>query len=150
MVGKLVVKVVIMVVIMVGMSNYVLYIMTGKTPFSTTSLEGASLPSIPTLPPGKETAYKWTDAQGVVHYSSEPPPEQMADLKKMIVDPNVNLVQGAKPTPKPTPEQNDPQAESAPSLYNPQSVQKLVEDARNVEKLLNDRAKAQEDIINSH
>jgi len=86
-----------MVGVMVGISNYVLYIMTGKSPFSKIPQISLSAPSGDdikrTLSGGKETVYKWTDANGKVHYSSEAPAD-IESAQKMEVDPNVNLIEG--------------------------------------------------------
>ena len=147
---KMIFKMVVMLVVVVGVSNYALYIMTGKTPFSTNSLKmpDLSAPSVNSLVNGgKTTAYKWTDENGVVHYSSEPPPEQQ-QVEVLEVDPNVNLVQGIQK------KEEIPGPGSQPSLdlpggnvYSPENVQKLIQDAKDVQKKLNERYQEQEKIV---
>ncbi|WP_221628264.1 DUF4124 domain-containing protein [Teredinibacter franksiae] len=142
--GKLVIKVVVMMGLMLGISNYMFYIMTGKSPFfdGSTSLSAPSLSDFtPSLPVGKDTAYKWTDEKGVVHYSSEPPPDVTQQVKKLEVDPNTNLVQGLEAKPV-VPEANEqPVANTAPMV--PGGAQQLLKDAKNVQKLLDDRYEQQ-------
>lgn len=145
---KLVVKIIIMIVVMLGVSNYVLYIMTGKTPFTSDSLP--SLDTVkdltPAIPAGKDTAYKWVDEKGVVHFSTEPPPEEQ-QAERLEVDPNVNVIKSVKPR-----EQESPETAPAPELqspYTPEGAKKLIDDARNVQKLLDDRYEKQKEIIDS-
>lgn len=148
--AKMIFKMVVMLVVVVGVSNYALYIMTGKTPFSANDLKmpDISAPSVDSLVNGgKTTAYKWTDENGVVHYSSEPPPEKQ-QVEVLEVDPNVNLVQGIQK------KEEVPGPGSQPSLdlpsgnvYSPENVQKLIQDAKDVQQKLNERYKEQEKIV---
>lgn len=134
-------------VLALGASNYMMYIMTGKLPFSTESLPSFSSPSLPTFAEGKTTAYKWTDANGVVHYSSEPPPNPAESAVKMEVDPNVNLIQGIKEEPTIAGETDTPQGpDFSGNIYSPEKVKKLVDDAKAVQQQMNERTKSLEGI----
>nr|WP_252738328.1 DUF4124 domain-containing protein [Saccharophagus degradans] len=140
-------KCVVVVVLALGASNYMMYIMTGKLPFSTESLPSFSSPSLPTFAEGKTTAYKWTDANGVVHYSSEPPPNPADAAVKMEVDPNVNLIQGIKEEPTIAGEADTPQGpDFSGNIYSPEKVKKLVDDAKAVQQQMNERTKSLEGI----
>nr|WP_306663329.1 DUF4124 domain-containing protein [Saccharophagus degradans] len=140
-------KCVVVVVLALGASNYMMYIMTGKLPFSTESLPSFSSPSLPTFAEGKTTAYKWTDANGVVHYSSEPPPNPADAAVKMEVDPNVNLIQGIKEEPTIAGEADIPQGpDFSGNIYSPEKVKKLVDDAKAVQQQMNERTKSLEGI----
>lgn len=144
---KLIFKCVVVVVLALGASNYMMYIMTGKLPFSTESLPSFSSPSLPTFAEGKTTAYKWTDANGVVHYSSEPPPNPADAAVKMEVDPNVNLIQGIKEKPTIAGETDTPQGpDFSGNIYSPEKVKKLVDDAKAVQQQMNERTKSLEGI----
>ncbi|MBU2984241.1 DUF4124 domain-containing protein [Saccharophagus degradans] len=144
---KLIFKCVVVVVLALGASNYMMYIMTGKLPFSTESLPSFSSPSLPTFAEGKTTAYKWTDANGVVHYSSEPPPNPADAAVKMEVDPNVNLIQGIKEEPTIAGEADTPQGpDFSGNIYSPEKVKKLVDDAKAVQQQMNERTKSLEGI----
>ena len=148
--AKMIFKMVVMLAVVVGVSNYALYIMTGKTPFSANDLKmpDISAPNVDSLVNGgKTTAYKWTDENGVVHYSSEPPPEQQ-QVEVLEVDPNVNLVQGVQK------KEEVPGPGSQPALdlpggnvYSPKNVQKLIQDAKDVQQKLNERYQEQEKIV---
>lgn len=145
---KLVIKCLLMVGIMVGISNYALYIMTGKMPFDSAPKISFSAPSQHDLrrglSGGKETVYKWTDAQGKIHYSSEPPQNQSL-AKKLEINPDANLIQGLAPQTSQKPEPKPAQPASVPggvNAYNPAAVKKLVDDAKNVQNLLNERNEA--------
>ena len=144
---KLIIKSLLMVGIMVGVSNYALYVMTGKSPFNSPpsiSLEMPNKQDIQRgLSGGKETVYKWTDAQGKTHYSSSPPKDQPL-AKKLEINPDVNLIQGVQSNTEKH-ETAPAQNQSAPitrNVYHPESVKKLMDDAKNVQKLLNERNEA--------
>ena len=145
---KLAIKVVFVVLILFGLSNYGLYLTTGKTPFSNFSspLPNASLQDLkPELPKGNDTAYKWTDEKGVVHYSSEPPPD-LAKAEKLDVDPDTNLIQGVEAPVAPV----QTATNQAPTLTNPYSaegIQQTLDKARNVQKILDERHKEQKKLM---
>lgn len=163
---KLIFKCVSMVLIFVGISNYMMYLMTGKSPFAgmklpSLSFDSASLgvatDSLKGLSPvgGKDTIYKWVDEHGVTQYTSEPPPETVA-MTQLELDENTNVIQGLKmpEAEAPTNSQNaqNPPAQLAlpdGNLYSPEKIKKVIDDAKNVQKLLNDRVKQQDDALNS-
>ncbi len=162
MVTKLIIKIVIMLVIVTGMSNYVMYIMTGKTPFSSIdfSLPNFSFSSlksevgeitgdigatVPGVPSDNQTVYKWVDANGVTQYTSEPPPAGQ-EFTSLNLDPNTNIVQGLKPkTPEAAPEKPAADMPQAPMM--PSNAKQLIEDAKNVQNLLNERFEKQEEAL---
>ena len=147
----LIFKAVLMIGIMVGISNYLMYLSTGKSPFSFDSLSfgkpsvDASASKLKNLmPAGKDQAYKWTDENGTVHYSSEPPSHhQKAEL--IEVNPDTNLVQGLRIETEQGSESKAP-VNSAPqrqlpqgSIYNPETIKTLMDDAKGVQETLNKR-----------
>lgn len=152
---KLIIKSVIMVVLMIGFSNYMLYIMTGKSPFAETGLSmpkfSVNAPKINNMNPLADgnTVYKWVDENGVTQYSSEPPPANIAK-QTLELDPNTNIVQGLRPEDE---EEETPHAgPSEPILpqgpiYSPENVKKLIDDAKNVQNLLNERYQKQEEML---
>jgi len=153
--------------IFVGISNYMLYIMTGKSPFANFKLPNLSFEKKDlskninkALNSGKQQAYKWTDSNGVVHYSSEPPAHlattediQQAKARKQLetlqIDPNTNLIQGTEPK-EDKEERVEPTSQPLQNVYSPGGAQKLMEDAKNVEKLLNDRFEQQKKAIEQY
>lgn len=146
--GKLIFKVVVMLLIMIGAANYGVYIMTGKSPFADFSWSKVkiSAPDVGSvLPAGKEKVYKW-EKDGVIVYSSEPPPESQAS-EMIEVDPNVNIVQATK-IEEPKAEQPDntvgmPQG----PIYSPDQVKKIIDDAREVKDMMDERAAEQDKIL---
>ncbi|WP_175574297.1 DUF4124 domain-containing protein [Teredinibacter haidensis] len=152
MAAKLLIKLVMTLLIVVGVSNYMFYLMTGKAPFGLMDAE-ISTPSLsglkPKFPSAKDTAYKWTDENGVVHYGSEAPAHMQDQAEKMVVDPDTNMVQGLKPG-STTPTVSDAPISNQPvisSPYNAEGVKKLLDDARDVQRKLNDRHEQQRKII---
>lgn len=144
---KLIFKVCLMLGLMLGISNYMMYIMTGKTPFSSPKdLLPDFSPTLTKMTPklSKETVYKWTDDKGRVHYSSDPIHNQ-ANVEKMQVDPNLNVMDSVeipKNSDRSKPNINLPEG----NIYTPDKIQQLVKDAKNVQNLMDDRAKQFEGI----
>ncbi len=145
---KLIIKSILMICVFMGISQYFVYIMTGKSPldgFKTPDLSFGSDDIKNAVTGGKQTVYKWVDENGVTQYTAEPPPEQAVTAVEL--DPNMNIVKGVE-----MPE--DEKEKSAPKvtlpegpIYSPKSVKKLMDDAQNVEKLLDDRFKEQEKVL---
>lgn len=149
---KFALKIILMLVVVVGLSNYGLYLMTGQTPFSRWKLPEFKTPEFSTANPlgnKKEKAWKWVDENGVTHYSSEAPP-QTQQAQEIEVDPNTNLIQGMEP-----PEKKEEETASTTitpvegPIYDPKNIQKLMENARKVEQVLQERHEQQEEILNN-
>jgi hypothetical protein len=147
----------------------------GKTlmSFSDFSLQDISLPdiSIPdmsdllnsrkllpsnTRSDGKDIFYRWNDAQGNVHFTTEPPPDGIEYTVKGY-DPKANVIQPVKIPTEPDPLESAPNATdsgtdgstpSVDSAYNPGNVKKLINDTKNIEKILNQRYENQNSAIN--
>lgn len=149
--GKLLAKIAMMLFIMLGISNYGYYLMTGNSPFSGFKLPDFSTPDLSDITPlstGKDTAYKWTDEHGVTHYSNEAPPVELA-AEVIEVDPNVNVIQSVEVPKKEVEKEPSVITPIEGPLYKPENIKKLIDDAKNVEKVLQERHEQQEEIINS-
>ncbi len=94
------------------------------------------------------TVYKWQDAGGEWHFSNTPPPKGVASqVQTYRADTNVIQAprQQQKPiatTPSPPPVSNAPPTEPAPGipgLPSPAKAKKLLDDARAVQDLNNNR-----------
>ncbi|VUD51878.1 hypothetical protein TDB9533_01518 [Thalassocella blandensis] len=140
---------------------YAIYLTTGKNPLATFK---QALPEISiqenlnslsekvTLPNSsdigeKQTVFKWTDKNGVIQYTSEAPPEGTI-VSTLELDPNTNIVQSIQiPTrEEPTP----PAQEDTPNAnFIPANTEKLIDEAKNVQKLLNERTEQQQQIIDN-
>lgn len=156
---KLIFKCVVMLIVVVGASNYMLYITTGASPFSgfswskwrdkVPSLNTASIESLSPVS-GTQTVYKWVDANGVTQYSTEAPPETTV-AQTLELDPNTNIVQSVK-----LPEEAAEESKSTPQvalpegpIYSPDNVKQLMDNAKNVQKLLNERHNNQQKALDS-
>ena len=96
---------------------------------------------------GKDVFYKWHDGDGNLHFTTEPPPEGVAYTLKGF-DPDTNVIEavdpepvaaetGADPAPQPQAQARDPGDIGNP--YSKESIEKLFDDAKNIEKMLNER-----------
>lgn len=116
--------------------------------FSTPSVSGSNKID------GKDVFYKWHDSDGNVQFTTEPPPEGIEYTTKGY-DPNTNVIQAVKLPEQESgkvPESGKSKDETEPSLtgspYNPEKIEKLMEDAKNIEKLLNQRFQDQDAALN--
>lgn len=143
-------KIALMIFVMLGISNYGFYLMTGKAPL----LSGFKFPDfsktdLNPLSSAPETAYKWVDENGRTHYSNEVPAQSQPAIEVIKVDPNTNIIQAVE-----LPEEAEEGETTVITpvegpLYKPENIQKLINDAKNVEKVLQERHKKQEEIINN-
>jgi hypothetical protein len=134
--------------------------------FSEISLPDFSMPDLPKISDAKTTApldedlsgkdifYKWYDSDGNIQFTSEPPPDGIQYTLKGF-DPDTNVIQAVNVPPKesatdestPTQEKSgDPEEIGNP--YSQDSIKKLFEDTKNIEKLLKQRLQDQTSQIN--
>lgn len=137
--------------------------------FSSLKMPDLGLPDMPELPSlpnsesvgniagigdGETIIYQWKDSSGNIQFTNSPPPQGVEYTVKGY-DPDANVIQSVKfpdeqIDAEETPGQEDKlptDAEGVASVYSPERVNKLIDDAKNVEKLLNDRLKQQNAII---
>ncbi len=140
--------------------------------FSDLSLPDISMPklSMPDLPgfssskevipasdddlSGKDIFYKWYDNEGNIQFTSEPPADGIEYTLKGF-DPNANVIQSVKLSPSKSKADDStadqikaPGPEDGVNPYSGDSIKKLFEDTRNIEKLLNQRFQDQESALN--
>lgn len=160
----LIVKVLMLAVVMVGMLNYALYLKTGQSPLSNiqwgvpevklpeVKMPDISLPDFTKSEGDVVTVYKWVDDQGVINYSQEQP-VRVGQFDIIAVDPNTNLVQGDSiPEPEVAPPQKEevvqqPKLPAMDLLPSPDRVQKLMQDAQNIQNQMNDRTRQLEQAL---
>jgi hypothetical protein len=116
----------------------------------------AKLPKLPGADSSnQDLVYQWRDADGNLNFTSQPPPEGIEYTVKGY-DPRTNLIQSVQLEEEPKASESDSeQNDEAPvkgtsdigNPYSPDKIEKLFNDAKNVEKLLNDRMKQQEAMI---
>lgn len=95
--------------------------------------------------------YQWRDEKGDLHFTNSPPPEGIEYTAKGY-DPNANLIQSIdikhdEPDPKVATDTQIGAPAKIGNPYSPEKVEKLFNDARNVQKLLDERIKQQEAIL---
>ena len=88
----------------------------------------------------KVEVYKWRDKNGVMQFSNTPPPSD-SNVEKVVLDPNSNLMQAVKIPVKEEPKevvQTQPQ-----TPYSQKAMKKVMDDVKNVEKLMQQRQEKQ-------
>ena len=117
-------------------------------------LPNAKLPDIGKgTPSNNQSFYKWTDAEGNVHYSDKPPQQQVKS-ETVTVNPDTNVlapVEVPKPQPKPSvPAQSAKDSEhlknGMPNPYSPTEVKKLINDAKQLQQQAKERLKKMEQL----
>lgn len=93
----------------------------------------------------KVQVYKWRDENGVMQFSNTPPPAGGA-AERVVLDPNSNLMQAVK-----IPEQEQeikPEVEAeSPNPYSVKGMKKVMDDARGVEQMLQQRHEGQQQML---
>jgi len=114
---------------------------------------------LPTVGGGsrEDIFYRWNDAKGNVHFTTEPPPDGIEYSVKGY-NPDANVIKAVKlpdePVAEPSASVADPASADKSSAkdignpYNKNSVQKLFDDTNNIEQLLNQRLSNQNSAIN--
>ncbi len=149
----LIFKSLLLIAIAIGVANYVVYLNTGRGFIDEVpKLDLSSyLPNknsvekaMPRLPSGEEQVYKWVDDNGRVHYSTN---KAEADVGSQAVDVDSTLTLVESQTP-PIRLDNQPGSSSKPSselkpsdVYDLDAVEKLIEDARAVQDLVDERTR---------
>lgn len=135
----------------------------GRPLMSLTDLKmpDVDVPAISDEVPGssvtEDVIYQWKDADGNLHFTTAPPPEGVEYTERSF-DPNANVIQAVKP--KAASEvanggDAEVSSESAEGIeegkignpYTPEKIEKLVKDAKDVQKKLNERYQKQQEIL---
>ena len=100
-----------------------------------------------------DVIYNWTDDEGNIQFSNSPPPTGVEYTVKDY-DPNLNVIQAVEVTVDEPEEELNSESEKPitgtgdiGNPYSPEKIEKLFEDTKNIEKLLNQRIKNQEAIL---
>ena len=99
---------------------------------------------------GKDVFYQWHDSAGDVQFTTEPPAEGIPYTVKGY-DPNTNVIQSVK-LPEEKPKDVSPKTVGNDGKignpYEQENIKKLIEDAQNIEEMLGQRFKQQEELLN--
>lgn len=93
---------------------------------------------------GTTKVYKWRDSSGNWHLSDQPIPEAAGRDKLMHVDPDTNLIEGSEPIAVEVEQSRADGVSNAvplPMTVSPGQATKLLDDAKAVQGLMDDRAK---------
>jgi hypothetical protein len=93
----------------------------------------------------KVQVYKWRDEKGVMQFSNTPPADGSA-AEQVVLKPNSNVVQAVK-----LPEKETATAavnSETPNPYSIKGMKKVMDDARGVEQLLQNRHEQQQKMLN--
>ena len=133
--------------------------------FSSLSLPNFGVPDMPSISSSSSALapaingnkvdkfYKWYDAGGSLQFTTEPPPDGI-DYTVKEFDPDTNLIQAVSlPVEEEVKETSDASSAKEPALeigspYNPDDIKKLLEDAQNIEKKLQQRFEDQKSALN--
>lgn len=157
---KFLYKIILILVMLFGIRMYANYMMTGKTPELQVNKPALPEVSISKLtnslsnkvdsvkdkftPKAKKQEtylYKWRDEKGVIHYTSEKPAAQITNLESIKIDNQTNVVPAVSDNSsktEPAQQQNTPVSSGMPAnIYSPEGIKQLVDQAKNVQNLMN-------------
>ena len=132
--------------------------------FGNLKMPGFSMPDLPKISGSKNvdtvnngspnSIYEWKDAEGNLQFSNSPPAEGI-EYSVREYDPNTNVIQSIElPAEETEASGTEPQTNQKiissgdpGDVYSPDRVKKLIDDAKNIENILNDRLKKQQATI---
>ena len=94
----------------------------------------------------KVRVYKWRDENGVIQFSNEPPLSSSIDSEQIMLDPNSNVIQAVKVAEKEEEVKPVVKTESA-NPYSVNGMKKVVDDAKDVEEVLQRRHAEQQKMM---
>lgn len=169
---KFLFKISLVVLILFGLGNYANYLITGKAPDIS-----INKPTLPSINISKLTdslsdkfksnneeeqnavkntyLYKWRDAKGVIHYTSEKPSGEIENLESIKLSNKTNIVPAVSESEAihENATQQLPKSTSTdfPSnIYSPEGVKDLIDQAKDVQNLMNEQFTQQENSINGN
>lgn len=156
---KIILKALIAVVVVIGLINYVSYLKTGKSilnfnkiPVPEISFDASDIkqfvPSISKSKAEQGDLYKWVDSNGVTQYTQKPPAEHIK-FDIISVNPKANILPEVQ-TPADENSTDSKREQFTGLSKTPNNIEQLIEDAKNVQEVLGNRAAQQEKEINSH
>jgi hypothetical protein len=168
---RLALKAVMLTIVIFGAVNYMSYLQTGSSLLpiwaekTMAKIAHAKVVAIQALnsvnareaqDSEAEVIYKWTDADGVLQYTNVPP-SQGINAEIVQVDSNTNLIPAvtasqseAEAVPLvtvPAVAEKLPAGPDQPFPYTPEQVKKTMDDARNVQQMMNEKLEKQQQVL---
>ena len=166
---KFFLKLIFIIVLIFGFSNYANYMITGETPEiikKTSSLTELNISTInksitnklnsrkektKTEPETKTTyLYKWRDDKGVMHYTSEKPIGEIKSLESIKLSNNTNVITTNKNNEATASEKKSTQSVSTDlptNIYSPEGIKQLFDKAKNIQNIMDENLSHQEAAI---
>jgi hypothetical protein len=155
---KFVLKILLVSAILIGIGFYVNYLLTGNS--LNLALQNPSMPNLNISKisesvanifdlngeesPDTKYLYKWRDAKGIIHYTSEKPAAGTT-VEKIELSNETNIVPAASTT---ITNQNEPHTqlqqtvdsgEHGVNIRSPQSIEQLFDQANDIKNLINEQ-----------
>ena len=154
---RIIIKLFVVVFVAVGLSGYAAYLRTGQLPWhflKAPELPQVSLPDSVKPSTKSDTVYKWRDENGVWQYTSTPPAG--GEAEKMVINRDQNIIAAVK-SPQAEPETTlksgeEPSGvgnEDTPALYSPEGIKSVMDQAKQVQQQMNERASQEKKILDS-
>ena len=163
---KFLFKIILVILILFGLGSYTNYLLTGKAPDIV--INKPTLPDIKmsnlteTLsdkfsvikekkPAANTYLYKWRDTKGVMHYTSEKPPENIQNFESIKLSNDTNIIPAVSDNEvahKKPAQQQVPSTNLPANIYSPEGIKHLFDQAKDVQNLMNDHSIQQEKSIN--
>ncbi|MCK5002088.1 MAG: DUF4124 domain-containing protein [Gammaproteobacteria bacterium] len=90
--------------------------------------------------------YKWVDEYGVMQFSNKPPLDDR-DSEKIVLTPDINVIDAIEIPEEVQEEAAKPGVFSLGSPYSPDGMKKMVDDSKEVKEQLNQRQAEQEKVL---
>jgi len=94
------------------------------------------------------TVYQWTDEKGVTHFGGTPPTGQ-GTYKKKEIQSNANVVQAIKSPEEEEKEEQRSRSASVGSVYSPEGVKDLMDQAKDMQKQMEERKSKTDEFLDS-
>jgi uncharacterized protein DUF4124 len=163
-------KIAMVLLILFGLASYANYLMTGNMP--NILIDKPTLPDIKVSrltdslsdkfksikinkPVTDSYLYKWRDDKGVIHYTSEKPTENIQNLEQIKLSSDTNIVPAVSESEVTNDNTTQQQSSESTSIdfptnvYSPEGVKQLIDQAKDVENLMNEQFDQQKNIINN-
>ncbi len=159
-------KIILVILILFGLGSYTNYLLTGKAPdivINKPTFPDIKMPNLTetlsdklsVIKEKKSAAntylYKWRDTKGVMHYTSEKPPENIQNFESIKLSNDTNIIPAVSDSEvahKKPAEQHAPSTNLPTNIYSPDGIKHLFDQAKDVQNLINDQFTQQENSIN--